>query len=85
MDGRAWYGIMHRGGWFPHALQNGARGGLRRIVCFLVGCFERHGFCFLLFALFSMSPMIPLYPGGRAVCAFCDITWVQIWSQIVCV
>jgi hypothetical protein len=31
-------------------------------------------FCFL-FAAFSMSPMIPLYPGGRAVCLYfcCDV------------
>jgi hypothetical protein len=42
------------------------KGGLRRIVCFLVGCFERHGFCFLLFALFlnvSYDTPLPWWSG----------------------
>jgi hypothetical protein len=45
-----------------------AQRGMRCIVLFFA---KRHGFHFL-FAAFSLSPMIPLYPGGRAVClCFC--------------
>jgi hypothetical protein len=43
--GTAWHNAQRR--LVSTRFSKWRKGGLRRIVCFLVGCFERHGFCFL--------------------------------------